>query len=293
MRDQDFEKGGKLPTQKEVDNSFSKWQRETHYLNSKEVKDWDEYDLSNWKALVKKEGKLFFEKGGKTESTNEELAKVKLLFKRLNALVILQNTKDIDLQKNIDAIQKLIEIKTGVVIEDIGDVNLLQSRIDRDLISLIEANQGNKMKSFDIKEVVSEKETKPKNIMDSYEILNKWANDITDTYINRSFGYKNTMSWYVPRPNKEATELKVVVNIDSKKGRPIDADKTLLRNKPFTKQNLPKGFKYKDGILYFQDNKPMSVEVINDYAENTYDDYTDYQDYEYSGDGGFYIIEIE
>ena len=30
--------------------------------------------------------------------------------------------------------------------------------------------------------------------MDSYEILNKWANDITDTYINRSFGYKKRNS---------------------------------------------------------------------------------------------------
>ena len=54
------------PTQDQVDRFFTLTQNETHYLNSKpvegqektfnkmEVEPWDEYDLSNWKALVRK-----------------------------------------------------------------------------------------------------------------------------------------------------------------------------------------------------------------------------------------------
>jgi hypothetical protein len=54
------------PTQDQVDRFFTLTQNETHYLNSKpvegqektfnkmEVEPWDEYDLSNWDALVKK-----------------------------------------------------------------------------------------------------------------------------------------------------------------------------------------------------------------------------------------------
>jgi uncharacterized protein YjbJ (UPF0337 family) len=54
------------PTQDQVDRFFTLTQNETHYLNSKpvegqektfnkmEVEPWDEYDLSNWNALVKK-----------------------------------------------------------------------------------------------------------------------------------------------------------------------------------------------------------------------------------------------
>jgi len=56
----------KMPTQSQVDRFFILTQNETHYLNSKpvqgqkktssnmEVEPWDEYDLSNWNALVKK-----------------------------------------------------------------------------------------------------------------------------------------------------------------------------------------------------------------------------------------------
>jgi uncharacterized protein YjbJ (UPF0337 family) len=54
------------PTQDQVDRFFTLTQNETHYLNSKpvegqektfnkmEVEPWDEYDLSNWNALVRK-----------------------------------------------------------------------------------------------------------------------------------------------------------------------------------------------------------------------------------------------
>jgi hypothetical protein len=56
----------KMPSQEEVDKFFSITQNEMHYLNSKpvmgqkgdrvrrEIKPWDEYDLSNWNALVRK-----------------------------------------------------------------------------------------------------------------------------------------------------------------------------------------------------------------------------------------------
>ena len=55
-----------MPSQEEVDQFFAKNNLETHYLNSKPVmgqegtfnlvsiEPWDEYDLSNWKALVAK-----------------------------------------------------------------------------------------------------------------------------------------------------------------------------------------------------------------------------------------------
>ena len=56
----------KIPTQDQVDKFFALTQNEMHYLNSKpvmgqektfnkmEVEPWDEYDLSNWNALVRK-----------------------------------------------------------------------------------------------------------------------------------------------------------------------------------------------------------------------------------------------
>ena len=56
----------KMPSQEEVDEFFSITQNEMHYLNSKpvmgqegdrvrsEIEPWDEYDLSNWNALVRK-----------------------------------------------------------------------------------------------------------------------------------------------------------------------------------------------------------------------------------------------
>jgi hypothetical protein len=55
----------KMPSQEEVDKFFSITQNEMHYLNSKpvmgqegdsirsEIEPWDEYDLSNWNALVR------------------------------------------------------------------------------------------------------------------------------------------------------------------------------------------------------------------------------------------------
>ena len=56
----------KMPSQEEVDKFFSITQNEMHYLNSKpvmgqkgdrvrsEIEPWDEYDLSNWNALVRR-----------------------------------------------------------------------------------------------------------------------------------------------------------------------------------------------------------------------------------------------
>ena len=58
------------PSQEKVDKFFSDTQQEIHYLNSKPVKDWDEYDMSNWKAKLKKkeQGRPQF-----GESLNKEL----------------------------------------------------------------------------------------------------------------------------------------------------------------------------------------------------------------------------
>ena len=46
----------KMPSQKDVNDFFSDTFDEIHYLNSKPVEDWDEYDLSNWAARVRKSG---------------------------------------------------------------------------------------------------------------------------------------------------------------------------------------------------------------------------------------------
>ena len=82
----DYEKGGKLPSQEEVDKSFSEWEMETHYLNNKPVKgqkpssnkveidEWDKYDLSNWNALVRSNRKIKkFSKGGEIKKQDKTL----------------------------------------------------------------------------------------------------------------------------------------------------------------------------------------------------------------------------
>jgi len=55
-----------MPSQDQIDKFFALTNNETHYLNSKPVmgqegtfnlmpiEPWDEYDYSNWKALVRK-----------------------------------------------------------------------------------------------------------------------------------------------------------------------------------------------------------------------------------------------
>ena len=75
----------KMPTQDQVDKFFALTQNEMHYLNSKpvagqektfnkmEVKPWDEYDLSNFNALVRKaksKGKLNEFVGKELEDSN-------------------------------------------------------------------------------------------------------------------------------------------------------------------------------------------------------------------------------
>ena len=63
--------GGK-PSQEEVDKFFEETFQETHYLASKPVEEWDEYDMSNWKAKLKKkkQGKPQF-----SENITEKIAK--------------------------------------------------------------------------------------------------------------------------------------------------------------------------------------------------------------------------
>ena len=58
------------PSQEEVNKFFLDTQQEIHYLNSKPVKDWDEYDMSNWKAKLKKKEQGRSQFG---ESLNKEL----------------------------------------------------------------------------------------------------------------------------------------------------------------------------------------------------------------------------
>ena len=78
-----------MPSQEEVDQFFEKETHlQTHYLNAKpvmgqegsfnktEVQPWDEYDLSNWKALVKKSLKEV-KKGHGEKVSKEVFAKLK------------------------------------------------------------------------------------------------------------------------------------------------------------------------------------------------------------------------
>jgi hypothetical protein len=48
----------KRPSQDEVNDAFEKFERETHYLNDKPVGEWDAYDMSNWKSILRKGGKI-------------------------------------------------------------------------------------------------------------------------------------------------------------------------------------------------------------------------------------------
>ena len=51
--------GMKRPSQDEVNDAFEKFERETHYLNNKPVGEWDAADMSNWRSILRKGGKLF------------------------------------------------------------------------------------------------------------------------------------------------------------------------------------------------------------------------------------------
>ena len=48
----------KRPSQDEVHDAFEKFNRETHYLNNKPVSKWDAADMSNWKVILRKGGKI-------------------------------------------------------------------------------------------------------------------------------------------------------------------------------------------------------------------------------------------
>jgi hypothetical protein len=50
--------GMKRPSQDEVNDAFEKFERETHYLNNKPVSKWDAADMSNWKVILRKGGKI-------------------------------------------------------------------------------------------------------------------------------------------------------------------------------------------------------------------------------------------
>ena len=63
-----------MPTQDQVTKFFTKTQQELHYLYDKPVEDWDEYDLSNWKAKLRKykEGRPQLSEAKKKESQKKD-----------------------------------------------------------------------------------------------------------------------------------------------------------------------------------------------------------------------------
>jgi len=95
--------GSRMPSQAQVDKFFALTQNEMHYLNSKpvrgqektfnnmEVEPWDEYDLSNWNALVRKakqRGKSINENED-AEPTKKDIKKTKGLAKAKEELALL------------------------------------------------------------------------------------------------------------------------------------------------------------------------------------------------------------
>lgn len=68
-----------MPTQDQVTKFFTKTQQELHYLYDKPVEDWDEYDLSNWKAKLRKykEGRPQISEGKKKEKKDPPIGKPK------------------------------------------------------------------------------------------------------------------------------------------------------------------------------------------------------------------------
>ena len=50
--------GMKRPSQDEVNDAFEKFEREAHYLNNKPVGECDAADMSNWKSILRKGGKI-------------------------------------------------------------------------------------------------------------------------------------------------------------------------------------------------------------------------------------------
>ena len=84
-RERGLEESVKMPSQKDVNDFFSDTFDEIHYLNSKPVEDWDEYDLSNWAAKVRKSGpdyKGFLKPEDLEMTPEEEHEHVKNLLKR-------------------------------------------------------------------------------------------------------------------------------------------------------------------------------------------------------------------
>ena len=54
LNEEEIDEAKNIPSQQDVTKFFTDTNQETHYLFDKPVKDWDEYDLSNWKAKLKK-----------------------------------------------------------------------------------------------------------------------------------------------------------------------------------------------------------------------------------------------
>ena len=100
-----------MPSQEEVDKFFALTQNETHYLNSKPVmgqegtfnlmpiEPWDEYDLSNWNALVRKA-----KQRGKSIDENDKASTIKDKIEKLRKL---SNSGEIDGDEFLDKFNPL------------------------------------------------------------------------------------------------------------------------------------------------------------------------------------------
>jgi hypothetical protein len=147
------------PTQDQVDRFFALTQNETHYLNSKpvegqektfnkmEVEPWDEYDLSNWNALVRKakaKGKSLDEVKVDYDFSERELIRVLRQLKRGASTEIdmikaftkslgRDITKDELFSESIDEGNSHARVSMPRFVKDKNNPNFLNVYIDYDL----------------------------------------------------------------------------------------------------------------------------------------------------------------
>ena len=146
----------KMPSQEEVDKFFSITQNEMHYLNSKpvmgqkgdrvrsEIEPWDEYDLSNWNALVRKakaQGKLneevdeegFSDKIIKSVIKPEEVSRLSKVLNSNNIPFKTEKLGKVTMFKfksydDVDKVEALISRNRIDIDEDMNDPVLVKAR---------------------------------------------------------------------------------------------------------------------------------------------------------------------
>jgi len=99
-----------LPSQDEVNDAFEKFERETHYLNNKPVGEWDAMDMSNWKSILRKNGKLFM-------SVKESMARYRVSYTKKDS-----SKSSIDYISGLNAEDEFYEL--------MNDDNIISAKVE-------------------------------------------------------------------------------------------------------------------------------------------------------------------